>query len=474
MRRYCTCSRGVGGKITNRTGLVHNYILGVDICSHCGGIVPKESDDDNNIRRYDQFKSQAMMLSQKGDHLSSIEFFKRAHDAAWNYNENCIMLSAIAGEYEMLGDYASAEKYWNTCREVAFEGGVDFVYRYIADKGDFLYRIGRYSEAIEEYERALKMLDDLKENLNISCYSRTTHFLIDSYEKLGNNEEGEKYHLELKHAISRFINSGRNDDMEVKGNVLSSIAWKIYENDRMFDEALILIDSAIEIKSKNLAFDYMRKAKILQGGFRYEEALKNYDIALTKGNFEKEILKSRAECEAECIKSKLEIRVIMHDVTPEHLELVNRALKVLPDTCDNGPYLNLKADILCQLGDPVKGRICRAIAAGNYDKVSKAESKLKKLKPGKRYINITGIYNYQGLAPFSEGTIVDLIKEPDNPYDRYAIRVDINGETVGYVANSKYTLIKEVASAEEIKNTSSTQAEVQFILFNEWVVAKLI
>ncbi len=73
---------------------------------------------------------------------------------------------------------------------VAFEGGVDFVYRYIADKGDFLYRIGRYSEAIEEYERALKMLDDLEENLNISCYSRTTHFLIDSYEKLGNNEEG--------------------------------------------------------------------------------------------------------------------------------------------------------------------------------------------------------------------------------------------------------------------------------------------
>jgi len=50
----------------------------------------------------------------------------------------------------------------------------------------------------------------------------------------------------------------------------------------------------------------------------------------------------------------------------------------------------------------------------------------------------------------------------------------INGETVGYVANSKYTLIKEVKSATEIKHSGSRHAEVQFILFNQWIIAKLI
>lgn len=98
----------------------------------------------------------------------------------------------------------------------------------------------------------------------------------------------------------------------------------------------------------------------------------------------------------------------------------------------------------------------------------------KKLKSSQTYINITGTQYYQHFAPFREGTIVDLIREPDNPHDRYAIRVEIKGETVGYVANNPYTLIKEVKSARDLKHSKSTHAEVQFILFNKWVIAKLI
>ena len=180
------------------------------------------------------------------------------------------------------------------------------------------------------------------------------------------------------------------------------------------------------------------------------------------------------ECEAECIKSKLEIEVLFKRIEPRHLDMINRALKILPDGSDNVPYLHVKAEILGQLGDPVKAWICRYIAAERYDEVEKIDKQLKKLKSGGTYINITGIHYYQGFAPFKEGTIVDLIRESENPHDRDAIRVEINGETVGYVANSKYTLIKEVKSATEIKNAQSKQAEVQFILFNEWVIAKLI
>jgi len=73
-----------------------------------------------------------------------------------------------------------------------------------------------------------------------------------------------------------------------------------------------------------------------------------------------------------------------------------------------------------------------------------------------------------------QGTIVDLIRDSDNPNDRYAIHVDIKGETVGYVANNQYTLIKEVKSARNLKHSKLTHAEVQFILFNKWAIAKLI
>ena len=472
MRRICTCSRGIN--FSNRTAVVHNYTIGEDICSHCGGIVPSNTDDITYGDNYKSFYGRAKSCSINGNHEDAIGFYKEALRLAWHDKRKCEMLSAIAKEYEEIGDYISAEDYWMRCCDVESYGMIASEYTYTAGKGDFLYRRGRYSEAIESYKEALKSLKGLNDrDINLTYYARITHFIIDSYDNLGGVNHKEKYHNELKHAVNRFIRSGRADD-KTSARYISEMAWDIYLNDAIIDEALILMDCAIELHPDCPAEYYNRKAIILKYAFRYEEALKYFDIALAKDKSNRTISNNRAQCEAEFIKSKLEIEVLFQRSKRQHLELINRALKILPETCDNGPYLNLKADILVQLGDPVKGRICRAIAAGKYDEVTKAENKLKKLQPRRRYINITGIYNYQGLAPFSEGTVVDLIKEPDNPYDRYAIRVDIDGKTVGYVANSKHTLIKEVKSATEIRNTRLTHAEVVFTLFDEWVVAKLI
>ena len=166
--------------------------------------------------------------------------------------------------------------------------------------------------------------------------------------------------------------------------------------------------------------------------------------------------------------------VLFHRTKPQDLDLIDEAIEILPENCDSGSYFQLKGDILDQLGEPVEASITRALGAERYDDVEKAEKQLKKLKPTETYINITGIDYYQGFAPFKEGTVADLITEPDNPHDPNAIRVEINGETVGYVANSEYTLIWEVKSATDIKDTNSRHAEVQFILLNNWVIAKLI
>ena len=439
MVRYCTCYRGIG--YSNRTSLVHNAISGEDICSHCGGVVPPQASsdydpyrypngpEDENSVPYTDYYRQARECSIKGDHASAIKFYKESLRQS-GPNLDCEVMSFIADEYEAMGDYASAEEYWRRCSAVERYDS----YRYIAGKGDFLYRQERYGQAIEAYEEALKDMEDGKINLTmLECYARTAHFIISSHMYLGENNLKEKYHEELKNAINRFISARRNEDDETKAHLISQTAWEIYESDRMCDEALILIDSAIKLHPT--ANDYERKAIFIQ-----------YD---------------------------LKFKVIVKNIKPHDLDRINEALKILPEDCDSAPYLKTKSDILNRLGEPVKARICNALAYKNYDEVDTAEKQLEKLKIG-TYINITGIHYYQGFAPFNEGTVVDLVREPDNPHDRNAIRVEINSETVGYVANSEYTLIKEVKSARDIKDSNATQAIVQFILLNEWVIAKLI
>ena len=411
-----------------------------DICGHCGssgGNYEEENDDyddesDNYISRAEYFIRQAKTCSIKGDHKTAIKFYKEVLSQCGSVT-NFNVLSFIADEYEAMGDYISAEEYWNRCTAVENYDS----YKYIARKGDFLYRRERYEDAVEAYEEALKLLEDLKDKnigwFTLKHYARVTHFIIQSHKILGWNNPEEKYHGQLKHEISRFINRIGTDD-EYKARNLSRAAWDIYEEDKMCDEALILIDSAIIIHPDDKY--YYRKAIF--------------------------------------INHKLEIRVIVKRIKPQDLDRINEALGMLPKDCDRSPFLKTKRDILNLLGDPVKAKICNALAYEQYDEVDIADKQLKKLKKLGTYINITGINYYQGFAPFSEGTVVDLIKEPDNPHDRNAIRVEVNGETVGYVANNKYTLIKEVKSATDIKDSNATQAEVQFILFNEWVIAKLI
>ena len=66
----------------------------------------------------------------------------------------------------------------------------------------------------------------------------------------------------------------------------------------------------------------------------------------------------------------------------------------------------------------------------------------------KAYFTITGL-NYRFGSEFLEpGMKVKLVKEPDNEYDREAIRVDMEGMgTIGYVANSVHTVLGESMSA---------------------------
>ena len=91
------------------------------------------------------------------------------------------------------------------------------------------------------------------------------------------------------------------------------------------------------------------------------------------------------------------------------------------------------------------------------------------------FIHIAGAYRYRrGHEGLHEGMIVDLIREPENVHDSDAIRVELKGEKIGYVANSPKNLIDDVKSASELKNTDLAQAEIVFSMAGTYLIAKLI
>lgn len=64
------------------------------------------------------------------------------------------------------------------------------------------------------------------------------------------------------------------------------------------------------------------------------------------------------------------------------------------------------------------------------------------------YFTITGTSYRHGQEFFEKDMIVGLVKEPDNEFDKEAVRVELPGlGHVGYVANSPRTVLGESYSA---------------------------
>ena len=92
------------------------------------------------------------------------------------------------------------------------------------------------------------------------------------------------------------------------------------------------------------------------------------------------------------------------------------------------------------------------------------------------YITITGMNHYYDMKPFKIGKRLKCIKDPDNDYDDEAIKVVLKHVgTIGYVANSVYTVIKGTNSAGYIAHlvNKSFIVEVMFITGSR-VICKVV
>ena len=78
----------------------------------------------------------------------------------------------------------------------------------------------------------------------------------------------------------------------------------------------------------------------------------------------------------------------------------------------------------------------------------------------KTYFTITGTYFYHGKDFFEKDMAVKLVKEPDNDFDKEAIKVELEGlGLVGYVANSPSTVVGESYSAGRLYDKIGDTAE---------------
>lgn len=81
------------------------------------------------------------------------------------------------------------------------------------------------------------------------------------------------------------------------------------------------------------------------------------------------------------------------------------------------------------------------------------------------FFTLTGTNHYYSSDFLKNGMKVKLVKEPDNEYDKEAIRVEIKGlGKIGYVANSPYTVIGESRSAGRLYDLIKKRAKGKIVL----------
>ena len=83
----------------------------------------------------------------------------------------------------------------------------------------------------------------------------------------------------------------------------------------------------------------------------------------------------------------------------------------------------------------------------------------------KVFITLTGTKYYYGNDFLKKGMKIRLEKEPDNEYDKEAIKVTCEGlGKIGYVANSSYTVMGESMSAGRVYDKIGDMAYAKVVL----------
>lgn len=265
----------------------------------------------------------------------------------------------------------------------------------------------------------------------------------------------------------KFIKENTNNHFP-KTDIANVIYWEAsrLNTQKRYSEALVLIN--ISIENDDTVPEYFNmKGVILENLHRFKESYDAYLKAVDESDEVNENMARMLYRWANSLNDK-----------KKALGLIEQAILILPESKTDEyfeKFWYLKGSILDCLGKPLESRKCYMMAEGMVDEIRKLDEQADLLNNSKdTLINITGTRFYHGMEPFTKGLVVDLVREDENEHDEDAIRVELEGETLGYVANNEYTLIENVKSATEIRKLNYNKAEVMMIYLDEYVIAKLI
>ncbi len=273
-----------------------------------------------------------------------------------------------------------------------------------------------------------------------------------------------------------YMNGDEDDDdwqpprrpKKTQAQIITDEAWQLRQQGRYL-EALDTIKRALAADDTDPEC-YNVRAIIHEDLENYEDALIYYNRSLDMQfsqvvtNNKARLLEKIAKCERQHSFEKA-------------LKYINEALKITDDDEDRKRFLITKGDILESMGMEKEGFICFLLAADLYDKVDNVEKQAKILEnTNDTIICIAGTRFYHDHKLLNDGETVEIIREPENEDDPDAIRVEIEGKTAGYVANSSRTLVGKVKSASEIKDIikENQKARIMFTYIDRYVIAKLI
>lgn len=101
----------------------------------------------------------------------------------------------------------------------------------------------------------------------------------------------------------------------------------------------------------------------------------------------------------------------------------------------------------------------------------------KEIQKDDMFITIVVFEKFHGTKPYKLGSILKLVKEPDNHYDTEAIAIEMRHVgKAGYVANSTHTVVKGTMSAGRLYDKITDDkdfAEVKFIA-SHMIIAKVV
>ncbi len=116
----------------------------------------------------------------------------------------------------------------------------------------------------------------------------------------------------------------------------------------------------------------------------------------------------------------------------------------------------------------------RKITKNKRDEKSNLEVEINKLLENYKNDVLITIISFNNKSLFKKGSIFNIVKEPDNPYDMEAIAVKSDNITIAYVANSVRTVVKGTMSAGRIYDKFGEDCEIEVIFVRDQIIAKLI